>query len=476
MKRILPILFIITILVQGLNAQLPDGTLAPNFKGTDINGNEVELYDLLEQGYEVVLDFSATWCGPCWSYHETHELENLYQTYGPEGSKEVYVIFIESDDSTTHDDLIGNTSGSYGDWTEGVSYPILDNAGSIASAYNIAYYPTIFTVCGGGILTETERWTATEHYNFTTEESCRPTDNEISLFAETQNLSICEGPTYGDVNLLNSGTNPITSATIVLDGCQVCPIEKNWTGELNYLQYETIVFDDLLIDENGLDLSYTVINVEDGNNDNNVISQEISFSSVETTDAIEVTITLDCYPGETSWFLENSFGEVVYTSRQYGDDDIYMTYTEVIQIPEDDCYNIVLRDAYGDGLNGLAFDCTSDGEFSVVSGGVEISMAGGSEQFSEVREAFSASMTTNVDEIEDITFAISPNPASDRFIVEVDDINLKTKISLFNSQGKKILSNIQANSPVNTTDLTEGIYFVELKTENNTITRKMIIQ
>ena len=45
-------------------AQLPNGSIAPDFTATDISGTEHNLYDLLDQGYKVIVDFSATWCGP----------------------------------------------------------------------------------------------------------------------------------------------------------------------------------------------------------------------------------------------------------------------------------------------------------------------------------------------------------------------------------------------------------------------------
>jgi len=41
--------------------QLPVGTVAPNFTLTDINGNTHTLYDYLDQGKTVVIDFSTTW-------------------------------------------------------------------------------------------------------------------------------------------------------------------------------------------------------------------------------------------------------------------------------------------------------------------------------------------------------------------------------------------------------------------------------
>ena len=100
-------------------AQLPDGSIAPDFTATDINGDEHNLYSLLDQGKKVIIDFSATWCPPCWGYHETGALEDIWETYGPDGTDEVYVFFIEGDDDTNMDDLEGNTSGTMGNWIDG---------------------------------------------------------------------------------------------------------------------------------------------------------------------------------------------------------------------------------------------------------------------------------------------------------------------------------------------------------------------
>ena len=46
-------------------AQLADGSVAPDFTVTDINGNSHRLYDYLNNGYTVIIDISATWCPPC---------------------------------------------------------------------------------------------------------------------------------------------------------------------------------------------------------------------------------------------------------------------------------------------------------------------------------------------------------------------------------------------------------------------------
>ncbi len=102
---------------------------APDFNVTDLDGNTHQLYaDILDQGLIAVVDVSATWCGPCWSLHSSHALEDLHEAYGPNGTNQLRVIFYEADANTTMADIEGLTSGSQGDWTDGVSYPIINES------------------------------------------------------------------------------------------------------------------------------------------------------------------------------------------------------------------------------------------------------------------------------------------------------------------------------------------------------------
>lgn len=149
MKRWYPVLWIWLLGWTVAQAQLPDGTIAPNFTATAINGQSYTLYTLLDQGKTVYLDFFATWCGPCWGYHNSGALKDIWLDYGPPGTGEAFVFAIEGDAATNTACLYGPSGcvgGTQGNWVAGTPYPIIESA-TIANQYSISYYPTIYMVC-----------------------------------------------------------------------------------------------------------------------------------------------------------------------------------------------------------------------------------------------------------------------------------------------------------------------------------------
>lgn len=122
MKRLI-LLSILCFQFALVNAQL--GT-ATDFTVTDINGNEHNLYNILDSGKAVVLECSTTWCPPCWSLHQSGIVKDLYAKYGPDGLNVLEVIFYEADADTNSADLNGTGTSTQGDWVTGVPFPIVD--------------------------------------------------------------------------------------------------------------------------------------------------------------------------------------------------------------------------------------------------------------------------------------------------------------------------------------------------------------
>lgn len=102
------------------------------FVATDVYGNTVDLAAILASGHGVVIDYSGYWCGPCWNVHTSGVLEAINEV------ENVDVIWVETTNGTTMNQLNGNDQQSWGDWLhtangEAVPYPIIidaDNGGA----------------------------------------------------------------------------------------------------------------------------------------------------------------------------------------------------------------------------------------------------------------------------------------------------------------------------------------------------------
>ena len=120
------------------NQNLP---LAPDFTVYDRDGNPVKLSDF--RGKPVVLNFWASWCGPCKS-----EMPDFNQTYLEIGD-EVQFLMVNLTDGS-YETLASATSFIDG---KGYSFPVFyDTSSSAANAYSVYSIPATFFIDAEGHL------------------------------------------------------------------------------------------------------------------------------------------------------------------------------------------------------------------------------------------------------------------------------------------------------------------------------------
>ena len=111
-------------------------SIAPDLSGTTLQGGTFDL--AAHRGHAVVLDFWASWCGPC--HKQQPELDSLAEEFMPQG-----VVFVGVD--MRDDDASGR--GYIADYH--VPYPSLpDDTGDISARFDIPAPPMTLLIDGSG--------------------------------------------------------------------------------------------------------------------------------------------------------------------------------------------------------------------------------------------------------------------------------------------------------------------------------------
>lgn len=343
------------------SAQLPDGSIAPDFTLTDIQGHSHNLYTYLNQGKTVFIDVSATWCGPCWGFHETHALDNLWTNHGPSGApgvssnttNDVVVIYIEGDGTTNTMDLHGLSTDTQGDWVSGVDHPIIDPNATTINTFNdnyaIGYFPTIYKICPNRVIMEVGQMTAAQLYASVSscpDPASAPKDALFSNYSAS--TSICTPMDYvPQVKIQNNGLLPLTDATILVKQNGTVISTGTYSGNLATYAIATVNCSQI-DDFNGGSISIEVVVEGDANAGNNVSSIMIN-PSIQVTNIISLEITTDGYASETSWNIKNANNTVVPGTTDptlANNTDYSFDYT----LLSTGCYTFNITDSYGDGI------------------------------------------------------------------------------------------------------------------------------
>tara|TARA_X000000368_G_scaffold211053_1_gene166774 strand:- start:6432 stop:7892 length:1461 start_codon:yes stop_codon:yes gene_type:complete len=484
MKKILLLTFAALLSFSNVQAQLPDGSLAPAWALTDLNGTEHVLYDYLDNGYTVFIDFSAVWCGPCWSYHNSGALEDLYMNHGPAGmpnvnantTDDVMVFFIEGDENTVANlgGLGGNTAG---DWITGTPYPIICTDGTVnndnvTGDYQIGYWPTVYQVCPDRIVTECGQ--SSNPYSLVS--VCPPpasNDNDARTFDYSGETLTCEGDLVPEITIQNYGLIPLTSLSIEVS-VNGSPVSTTpWSGNLTTYATDNITLPALtgLAANDAVTINATSPNgtIDADPSNNPTISFNVEMATQNTHQDVTVQINTDAYGSETTWDItDDASGAVVAVGGPYNNLSAagITAQTPVTTTLSDlTCYTFTIYDSYGDGINSGY----GAGSFTVIDAN-GTTLASGGTFTDEDGGAFKTGSSTV--EVHDLISSVSiyPNPVKNTLTIE----GIYTTVDIFDMFGKLVLSS-EYNNNINVSSLANGIYTLNITTEKGIQNQKITI-
>lgn len=200
MRRIL--LFVMAIgMGLGVKAQCPLNT-AVDFTATDCHGTEVHLFDILDSGQYVLIDFFFTSCYPC--QQATPKIRDSYTALGC-NMHDVYYMEISDRDS---DAACQTWVNNYG-----IEYPTISGAagGSTicgSTMYRISGFPTIILIAPDRSIVIKDLWpiddvqtiiTALENYDIQ-QHDCDDPSTGLAI-SESINMTLFPNPASESVIL-----------------------------------------------------------------------------------------------------------------------------------------------------------------------------------------------------------------------------------------------------------------------------------
>lgn len=460
MKKIL--LFITTILLGfNLTAQTTL-TQAVDFTATDCHGTEVHLFDILDGGQSVVIDFFYTTCSPC--QQATPKVVEAYQTLGC-NNHDVFFMEITPYDA---DAACQNWCNTYG-----VEYPTVGTNGggsAITNSYGIQAFPTVILITPDRQIVIQDLYpipSAQTIINALAPYGIEPHDCntvvdptiEISLgeiTATTVEATFTPNETCASYYIL-IGIEAEMQSWVAMMGIPLEQLVQQWG--IQYTQAETYTWTEQIPDT-----EYTVYALP-LDADGNAYELQTQIATTESlggtgTSVIDLQVTV---LGETSVATIATPNE---ETAEYHYGLITKEYYE--EIGADSALQVIRGDGWPlhevDEWTWL--DLIPNTYYYALGTGFNANNEWGETTLVE----FMTSLT-GIETLNEIGFSMYPNPAND--FIKVSCENLKTA-TIYNALGQKIATYESNGSEINisTTSYNDGIYLINI---NGEYTKRFVI-
>ncbi len=207
--KILYTLLFISFIIPASQAQTPL-TQAVDFTVKTIEGETLHLFEYLDNGQLVVIDFFSTSCGPCGEY--APEVQASFEDFGSNQGNVVYMGICWGD---------SNEGVAYFDSIYGVTYPTVSGfeggGNQVINLYQIQAYPTVILIDTDGTILNQHIWEPTQE-NINTEVLAAGG----ILTSVDENYSVINS---AGISIYPNPANSVTNVSLVLDKSVVADIK-----------------------------------------------------------------------------------------------------------------------------------------------------------------------------------------------------------------------------------------------------------
>ena len=310
-----------------------------------------------------------------------------------------------------------------------------------------------------------------------------PNDAEVKIETDyaLANVSDCASlpaATNKKVTLTNRGTSPLTSVILNYSMSGGANQNQTWTG--NLAQNESAMV--TLLNT----ASYGILNASVGTTNGTTDERASNNTDTETFSPINYTFTnyvfnlqQDFWGDEITWDLKDGAGTVLYSGGPYEG-----KHSEILPLPalitenwtlaNNQCYTFTIFDSQGDGIccgggNGYYNIKSADGTTTVDSGA----------SYGTIKNILFTTNTLGTNEFETSNdIYLYPNPTKGTLNISIpSNFGLPNSYAISNVLGQKISQkevSKESDLIVNTSTLSNGIYFITIVKEDQKRTLRFI--
>lgn len=275
------------------------------------------------------------------------------------------------------------------------------------------------------------------------------------------------------ITIENRGTTTLTTALISYKLDSGVTTTYEWTGNLP--QYATTNIDlGSVATTSGPHAFEAAMSTINGQTDmysaNNTQTKAFTLDSKlnVATPTVKFELQCDPYGSETTWTLKNSSGLVIYSGGPYTDSNsgpLNAVVNSTFTLTDGECYTFTINDSYGDGIANN----TKKGSYTLKDSNDVVIATGADFGYGESKVLSIATLAVQNFENSEGFYAY-PNPVKEVLNVKVSrNFGLPTSLTINNVLGQTVYTKKVANEAdlqINTSSLSNGVYFITVLKEN----------